>query len=84
MNSNKILENQIEQTRKELPFSLKVKDLAELMNTSEKTVYLRLERDEIPGANKLMGRWRVPRDLFLAWWFGNTREENKDFIQLTS
>ncbi len=82
MNTADILKEEIKKTRNQLPFSLKVKDLAKLMNISEKTVYLRLERGEIPGSNKLMGHWRVPRDLFLAWWFGNKIEEDDDVVDL--
>lgn len=65
------LKEMIKDTKESYPVSLKVKDLAEIMNISKKTVYTRLEKEEIPGQNKLMGQWRVPRDVFLTWWYGN-------------
>lgn len=65
----------VHETRNDLPMSLKVKHIAEITNTSEKTVYLRLENGEIPGANKIMGHWRVPRDVFLSWWYGDWFKE---------
>lgn len=64
-----IFEDEIAKTRKELPFSLSVKDIARLARVSQNTVYQKLERGEIPGANKLMGQWRIPRDRFLSWFY---------------
>ena len=67
-----ILEDQIQQTREQLPVSLKPNHLIEIMNTSKSQVYKLLKRDKIPSAKKLDGLgWRIPRDVFLSWWYGN-------------
>ena len=68
--AEKILREQIEKTRDELPFSLGVGDLVELTGMSQTKVYQSLNGGEIPGAKKIMGSWRVPRDIFLSWWYG--------------
>lgn len=60
----------IQQTRENYPLSLKVEHLVEITGYSENSVYLMLERGSIPGAKKIKG-WRVPRDTFLLWWYGD-------------
>lgn len=62
--------------RSEYPISLKVKDIIELTGYSQATVYRMLEIGEIPGAKKIRG-WRVPRDVFLAWWYMDTSDRNE-------
>ena len=68
----------VHDTKENYPVSLKVEHLAEIMNTSKKTVYTRLEKEEIPGQNKLMGQWRVPRDVFLIWWYGDWYQDQTE------
>jgi predicted DNA-binding transcriptional regulator AlpA len=69
-----ILETQIGKTREELPFSLKVADMAKLTGYSENSIYLLLEAGEIPGAKKIKG-WRVSRDVFLSWWYSSEKNQ---------
>ena len=76
--SKEIFKEQLAITREELPFSLKTKDLCELMNINKKTLYLKLEKKLIPGAQKYAGEWRVGRDVFLSWWYCiNLEKENE-------
>ena len=76
MKAKEVLEEQIGQSREELPFSLKVKHIVELTNSSKPQVYEMLDRDIIPGAKKVPGLgWRIPRDVFLSWWYGNKLEQ---------
>lgn len=64
------LQEFIQQARENYPLSLKVEHLVEITGYSENSVYLMLERGSIPGAKKIKG-WRVPRDTFLLWWYGD-------------
>ncbi|MFW6025854.1 MAG: helix-turn-helix domain-containing protein [Candidatus Woesearchaeota archaeon] len=70
-----ILLQLMRETRQNYPISLKVADMAEITNYSENSIYLLLEQDKIPAAKKLKG-WRVPRDIFLIWWYGSFYEDN--------
>lgn len=64
------LQELIQKTRQGYPLSLKVEHLAEITGYSENSIYLMLEKGDIPGAKKIKG-WRVPRDTFLLWWHGD-------------
>ncbi|MTI58585.1 MAG: helix-turn-helix domain-containing protein [Firmicutes bacterium] len=64
------LQELIQKTSQEYPLSLKVEHLAEITGYSENSIYLMLEKGDIPGAKKIKG-WRVPRDTFLLWWHGD-------------
>jgi len=75
-NNNKIIERFIDDVRNSYPISLKVKDIIELTGYSQATVYRMLECGEIPGAKKIRG-WRVPRDVFLAWWMADGVGDNE-------
>ncbi len=75
MEATQILEKQINQSRQELPFSLKVNHLVVLTNTSQSTIYESLQKGEIPGAKKINGSWRVSRDVFLSWWYGEEMDQ---------
>ena len=70
-----ILEKQVERTREKLPFSLTVNVLAELMGFSHRKVYQLIADGKIPGARKIMGDWRVPRDVFWSWWYGGDQDD---------
>ena len=73
---NSILKKLIKETGIKYPISLKVKDIIELTGYSQATVYRMLECGEIPGAKKIRG-WRVPRDVFLAWWMADGVGDNE-------
>lgn len=64
------LQELIQKTRQGYPLSLKVEHLVEITGYSENSVYLMLEKGDVPGAKKIKG-WRVPRDTFLLWWYGD-------------
>lgn len=70
LTAKEVLTELVRENQEKLPFSLKVKHIVELTNTSETTVYEALTAGKIPGARKIMGAWRVPRDIFLTWWYG--------------
>ena len=58
----------IEKRRKNLPHSLEVPDVMKELNAKKDSVYGKLNRGEIPGAQKIPGiGWRVNTDIFLAW-----------------
>ncbi|MFW5891313.1 MAG: helix-turn-helix domain-containing protein [bacterium] len=61
-----ILWKLIEQERDQLPYTLGVKELVEILPHSKTKIYLMLEDGELPG-KKLGGKWLVPRTHFLAW-----------------
>jgi len=72
----------IQKTSQEYPLSLKVEHLAEITGYSENSIYLMLEKGDIPGAKKIKG-WRVPRDTFLLWWHGdwyNKEMQEKQYL----
>ena len=68
------LKDCIQEVREEYPPTLKVKDIANITQLHEKSVYELLNDNKIPGAKKIMG-WRVPRDTFLCWWYGDWYQE---------
>ena len=71
LSAREILEKIINQTAEQLPMSLKVNHVAVIMNCSKRQVYEMLADNNIPGAKKIKGLgWRIPRDPFLAWWYG--------------
>ncbi|MBM7623743.1 helix-turn-helix domain-containing protein [Sporohalobacter salinus] len=70
----------IENSRKELPFSLTPKDVEELLPVSSTKVYTLLERGEIP-ARKIDGKWAIQRDQFLAWFHGSTINNKQDELE---
>ncbi|TDX59011.1 helix-turn-helix domain-containing protein [Orenia marismortui] len=66
--SHDIIKELITKSYNSLPFSLRVNDLKELLPHGETKIYQMLETGEIP-AKKLGGRWIVPRDSFLSWYY---------------
>lgn len=62
----------------QIPFSLGVSDLKELLPLSDSKIYMMLESGEIP-ARKIGGKWTVSRPEFLAWFFGS--EEDLDLSE---
>ncbi len=76
LTTKEVLTELVRENQEKLPFSLKVKHIVELTNTSDTTIYEALTAGKIPGAKKIMGVWRVPRDIFLTWWYGVNREED--------
>ena len=71
LTAREILEKRINITAEKYPLSLKTTHLAQLMNCDREQVYVSLRKKEIPGAKKIKGLgWRVPRDVFLAWYYG--------------
>ncbi|MFW6030216.1 MAG: helix-turn-helix domain-containing protein [Halanaerobiales bacterium] len=71
-----ILSDLIKDEVLELPYSLGVKDLKELLPHSETKIYLMLESGELPG-RKIGGKWVIQRSAFLAWFHG--KEMEKDY-----
>ena len=41
-------------------------------------IYKMLERGEIPGGRKIVGRWISQRDLFLVWFYTKGEEGKND------
>ncbi|MGM0410521.1 MAG: helix-turn-helix domain-containing protein [Bacillota bacterium] len=70
----KVMLTLITKSQKNLPFSLEVKDLCELLPHSSTKIYLMLENGELPG-RKIGGKWVISRDQFLAWYYGINRTE---------
>jgi predicted DNA-binding transcriptional regulator AlpA len=66
--TKEIIKQCIMEMRDKYPQALKVKDLVEITEYSENSIYLLLEQGRIPFAKKLKG-WRVARDPFLSWWY---------------
>ena len=74
-----VMMNCIDNTRKELPFSLTPSDLIEMLPISSTKIYELLERGIIPG-KKIGGKWAIPRDQFLAWYHANLIEDGLEKI----
>lgn len=75
------LQELIKKTSQGYPLSLKVEHLAEITGYSENSIYLMLEKGDVPG-KKTKG-WRVPRDTFLLWWHGdwfNQEMQDKQYL----
>ena len=60
----------IENERKELPFSMTVKQIEKLLPFSDTKIYEWLKAGKIPG-RKIDGKWIVPTSKFLAWFHGD-------------
>lgn len=67
-NQKEIIIEIIRENQEQLPFALTPKDLyqRELLPFGLTKIYEMLERGEIP-ANKISGKWIIPRDQFLLW-----------------
>lgn len=52
----------------QIPFTLGVSDLKDLLPLSESKLYLMLDQNEIP-ARKIGGKWVVSRSEFLTWFY---------------
>jgi len=76
------LKESIDDVQSNFPFTLKVKHIVEITNYSSDSIYKLLEKGKIPSAKKIMG-WRVPRDVFLLWWFGLSEENIKNFKNIS-
>lgn len=57
-------------SRRELPFTLSINNLIELLPYGKTKIYELLNNGTIP-AKKVDGRWIIPRDKFLAWFYGD-------------
>jgi excisionase family DNA binding protein len=57
-------------SQKELPFTLSINNLTELLPYGKTKIYELLNNGTIP-AKKVDGRWIIPRDKFLAWFYGD-------------
>lgn len=68
--AREILEEKIEKERMKLPFALTANHLSQLLGISKRKVYDALAAGDIPGAKKINQSWRVPRDTFLSWFYG--------------
>ena len=58
----------MKKTRNELPFTLSPKDLIKLLPHGQTKIYEMLNRDIIP-CKKIEGKWVIPRDKFLEWYY---------------
>ncbi len=75
--TTEVLMKLIQREQQKYPFSLKTKNVIELMNCSQTQAYEALERGDIPGARKIPGMgWRINRDVFLTWLYS---EEVREF-----
>ncbi|SDI96963.1 hypothetical protein SAMN04515654_12158 [Halanaerobium congolense] len=69
--AKEILEKKIDAAIAKYPTGMKPYHLEEIMSCSKSQVYEFLNNYDIPGAKKLPSLgWRIPRETFLAWWFG--------------
>lgn len=86
VDSLEILKEQIAKTREELPFTLTINDLVELLPHGKSKISEMLRRYEYPENDisdvipnqKLGGRRVIPRAWFLAWLYG---EADKRIIE---
>ena len=77
--AREILEEKIEEERMKLPFALTANHLSELLGISKRKVYDAIAAGDIPGAKKINQSWRIPRDTFLSWFYGEEVKEKKPF-----
>ena len=70
-----ILLKLIEEERKNLPYTLGVKELLEILPHSKSKIYDMLKSGYLP-AKKLGGKWLIQRSLFLAWLSAEKYDEN--------
>ncbi|PUU86327.1 MAG: hypothetical protein CI948_2868, partial [Halanaerobium sp.] len=76
INENEYLLKQLAlKTQKELPFNLSVDDLEKLLPYGLTRIYELLNAGLIP-SKKFEGRWIIPRDKFLAWFYGDLDNDN--------
>jgi hypothetical protein len=79
-NSEKnIIDNNLMQTlalksRKDLAFCLSINDLVSILPYGKTKIYELLNCGKIP-AKKIEGKWIIPRDKFLAWFYSSPEEE---------
>ena len=66
----KITEYCVEQSLKELDFTLTAADLIDKLRLSRTKIYEMLETGEIP-AKKLGGRWHIPKAKFISWLYSD-------------
>ena len=64
----KITEYCVEQSLKELDFTLTAADLIDKLRLSRTKIYSMLEEGEIP-AKKIGNRWHIPRNKFISWLY---------------
>jgi len=75
-----VLDERINEKINDYPSALKPADIMEIMNTSQARTYEALNRGDIPGAKKIKGfGWRIPKETFFAWWYGEEVKEKKPF-----
>jgi|Wag4MinimDraft_11_1082651.scaffolds.fasta_scaffold06142_2 hypothetical protein len=75
-----VLDERINEKIDDYPSALKPADIMEIMNTSQARTYEALNRGDIPGAKKIKGfGWRIPKETFFVWWYGNNVNEKKPF-----
>ncbi len=54
------------------PQPMTVKELSAFLRISDDTLYVALERGEIPGARKIGAQWRIAPSVLHAWLSGRT------------
>lgn len=89
LTSLEILREQIAATRKELPFSLTINDLIDLLPHGETKIKEMVRKYDYPEADpeetipnkKVGGRRMVPRDWFLAWYYGDSEKDASGLVQ---
>lgn len=75
-----VLREKIDIKMKAYPSALRPSDIEEIMNCSKNASYPALRAGEIPGAKKISNLgWRVPKELFFVWWFGDKGTNKKIF-----
>lgn len=81
--ANEILEKSLKkiiiEKQKELPFSLSTNDLNNLLPHGKTKIYEMLNKKIIP-SKKVGGKWIIPRDLFLYWYY--TSYENINYEKI--
>lgn len=83
LTSLEILKEQIAVTREELPFSLTVNDLLKILPHRKTKINEMLRKYDYPEADpkntipnrKIGGRRLIPRDWFLAWYYGESEKK---------
>ncbi|TDO77726.1 excisionase family DNA binding protein [Halanaerobium saccharolyticum] len=80
--AREILEEKIEEERMKLPFALTANHLSELLGISKRKVYDAIAAGDIPGAKKINQSWRIPRDTFLSWFYGEEVIDKKPFKEI--
>lgn len=81
LTAREILKKKIDEYIEKYPTALKPKHIKEIMDCTQTQTYNALNNKKIPGAKNIKGLgWRIPRETFLAWWFGNKIEEEDDDV----